>query len=180
MKRIFTGLLLGLFLLGGSSALRAEDFWASHEVACPEERPGCLLLQMIRMGSFEQEVSQEDPVFSRVLSAAYPRLCKVTQEDFTHFLLEYPQEEMDEVEAAFERAFSACLLADIRSRIRSGEEMQAEERVLLLFLSPEEEKDAEEQQSYIRQNMTDEVLEKLAEAVNASLDYVRNLLGLEE
>ena len=172
--RLLTLCLLGIFLLA-QVGLGAEVFTEGYAISCREDLPGCLLLQMVFMGSFS---IGEDPITLRVLSAAYPRLCKVTEEDIEHFEEEFGAEE-DEVEERLYRAMANALYADIWMQREAGEDIGLTRRVLWLFLNPEE-KDAKEEMEIIREGMDEEVLAVMAEEAGCEEDFLAWLIGLEE
>lgn len=167
-----TALFLLAFLLFFCPRVRGAERW--RELSCPENRPGCLLLQMAFMGCFERP-EEEDSLSLRVLSAAYGRLLEVTQEDAEHFSREFSLEEEETWDSLYE-ALGSCLYADIEVQILAGEELSPARRVLLLFLDPSEP-EAEEQMEYIRGHLSSEVIEKMAEEVGSTGDFVEWVLG---
>ncbi len=149
--------------------------WSSgSEAICSEDRAGCVLLQMVMMGSFDA-FDITDPLESRVYAAVYPRLAAAGRDDFRHFLNEFGEDEKTAAEAYY-RVLKNCLLAYIITEGQPADQLDDVNRVLLLFLDPSSEEDAEEQMQVIRENMTDEVIEKLASGAGGNADFIRWLL----
>lgn len=170
-------ILLLIFIGILSSAASAED-WANHAVSCPENRFGCRLLQMVMMGSFD-EFQPDDALTVRLFSAVYPQLCTVTEDDFHHFLQEYGEAD----EAARERYYQAlahCLRASFLLQGIPRNRMPAEMRVLMLYLDPADEVNAEDQRRQISAQMTEDILNRLADAVQAPPAFVRWLLEKDD
>lgn len=178
MKKLLRACAMGLVaaLLWGAGL--AEHWPATREIRCGEGRPGCLLLQTVMMGSFEG-YEPGDFVGGRVLSAAYPRLCAITEEDIRHFTAEFGEDE-SAVRERWYVALGNALWADILSERMPEGGMKPAQRVLLLFLDPGSQPDAADQKAQIRAAMTDEALERIAGAAEAPIEFVRWLTGEDD
>jgi len=151
------------------------DLWDSErELGCGENRNGCLLLQMVMMGSFE-DLDAQDALTKRVFAMVYPQLASVPDEDWDHFLEEF-HEDGDTVRERYNKALALCLYCYIDSENGSVGSPDDAQRVLLLFLDASGEENAEEEKRVIREQMTDAVLEKIAQAVKAPVPFVRWLI----
>lgn len=164
----------GLALVALASCARAEYWRESRQVDCPERLPSCRLLQMVMMGSFDG-YDPEDGVSGRVLSAAYPQLCEVSEADMAHFTAEFG-ESKDAVRENWYIALANGLWASLRAEASRSGGPDPAGRVLLLFLDPESQPDAAGQMARIRADMTEAVLARIAGAVDAPEDFVRWLI----
>ena len=175
MNRLLRALAAALVLAMPVAAGGAEgEKWsADRPVACPESMPGCRLLQMVMMGSFDA-ADPEDAVLRRVLACVYPRLAEVTEQDLAHFCDEFG-EDAEAVRLRWYQAMAGCLRAEIDVSGLPG--LDPARRVLALFLSPGDEPDAEAQMAQIRAGMTDAALEAIARAVEAPETFVRYVIG---
>lgn len=172
-KRIALLLALLLMLCGAACAERA--YWpdTSAPIVCLENTRGCQILQMIMMGCFDG-MDPDDSLSTRVFAAAYPDLCALTQEDFDHFLSQF-DEDADFLERCYYIALANCLWADIIVSDYYGDERYVR-RVLLLFLNPDAEQDADGQMEYIRSNTDENTIMKMAQVVGASEDFIEYLI----
>ena len=170
-RRLFIVVLIMTMFL--PSAAAAND-WETHSIYCPDNKWGCRLLQMVMMGSFD-DFQPDDALNVRLFSAAYPQLCILTEEDFDHFLLEFGEEE-DDMRTRYYEALANCLWADILFQGIPRSRMGNEERVLMLFLDPAGEADSEAQCREISARITEDILEQLADAVQAPLAFVQWLI----
>ena len=95
-------LLLAALLALPWAALAEDEYWDAYDrpVVCCENRTGCEVLQMVMMGSFAA-LQPTDSLTVRVMSAALPALCDVTDADFSHFCEEFS---VDEGTVRLERA----------------------------------------------------------------------------
>jgi|GEM_PF-3045778 len=171
-KRWLIVFLLALMALSPSSA--SANNWEMHTIHCPNSRWGCRLLQMVMMGSFDG-FQPDDALNTRLFSAAYPQLCAVTEDDFSHFLLEFDESEKA-VRSRYYEALAACLWADILLQGIPRSRMRSEVRVLMLFLDPAGEVEAEAQRREIRSEMSEDILMQLADAVQAPAGFIQWLI----
>lgn len=154
----------------------AEGYWdASHEIRCREHRLNCRLLQTVLMGSFAA-FDPEDAVSGRILSAAFPQLCQITDDDIRHFSEEFSEDEAA-VRAHRNEALANCLWADIVSDSAPAGHLSAAQRVLLLFLDPAGQPDAQRQMEVIRAAMTDAVRKRISDATGVPEDFILWLMG---
>lgn len=172
-------LLAAALCLAGGARAEYWDAWAERPVVCCENRTGCEVLQMVMMGSFAS-LDTGDSLTVRVMAAALPALCDVTAADFAHFCDEFDQNEAS-VRALYYVAVGNCLRADIHSAPDASGASGAARRVLLLFLEPESEPDAQEQMAVIRAGMTRELIDTMAEETGLPADFIAYLtLGDDE
>ena len=180
-RRRWRGLIAALLTLAALSlgtmplGARGETWPADRDIHCRDHRPGCRLLQMVMMGSFDDADDTLDAVSRRVLASAWPRLCEVTEEDIIHFAGEFGEDEAM-VHGRWYGAMAGCLRADILADSRPEARLDAAQRVLLLFLDPDVSADAGAEQDQIRLELNDEALARLADAVGAPVDFVRWLI----
>ena len=132
-------LLLAALLALPWAALAEDEYWDAYDrpVVCCEDRTGCEVLQMVMMGSFAA-LQPTDSLTVRVMSAALPALCDVTDADFSHFCEEFSVDE-GTVRRLYYVAMANCLWADMRISPDAGGAAGAARRVLLLFLDPDSE-----------------------------------------
>lgn len=173
---------LALLLLALTLSLPARpapaEYWddvAKRPVVCCDDRAGCQILQMVMMGSFVG-FDPDDSLSVRVLSAALPRLCAITQEDIAHFIDEFDVPE--EVIRRFHYiALGHGLWADIIASPTLDDARATDaRRVLLVFLNPASEKNGLEQMALIRLGITDELIETLAQAAALPVGFVEYLI----
>lgn len=151
------------------------EVWnADHMIACPEGRSGCMLLQTVMMGSF-REFDPGDALTRRICSAIYPQLSAVTQDDLEHFCAEFNEDRQLVRELLYE-SLSNCLWAYILTEKAPDEKTAAAWHVLLLFLDPSSEPDAETQMESIRNMLTEQTIGQITEAAGADLEFIRSLL----
>ena len=175
MRRILA-LILCLILIQALPGYAREGYWetgAATDVSCPGDRDGCMLLQMVMMGSFSQ-LNTEDNLHKRIMSAALSPLREVTDADIRHFAEEFGEDEMLVRELYF-TALSNCLWADILMNPSEGDE-KAARTVMLLFIDPDSVLDGEAQMDHIRGELDDGVIQIIAEAGDMPVEYVRYLL----
>ena len=170
-KARFLWAVLALLLLPAQAAAQA---WEGHTVQCPENSLNCRILQMGMMGSFDA-FDADDPLTVRTFSAVYPLLASVSEDDFAHFLREYPAAE-DELSERYFSALSKCLWAEILSQGLPVGAMSASQRVVLLFLDPDGEENAEYQIREIQQRITDDAVTLMARELQAPPDLIRYLI----
>ena len=84
-------LLLAALLALPWAALAEDEYWDAYDrpVVCCEDRTGCEVLQMVMMGSFAA-LQPTDSLTVRVMSAALPALCDVTDADFSTSARNFP------------------------------------------------------------------------------------------
>ena len=106
-------LLLAALLALPWAALAEDEYWDAYgrPVVCCEDRTGCEVLQMVMMGSFAA-LQPTDSLTVRVMSAALPALCDVTDADFSHFCEEFSVDE-GTVRRLYYVAMANCLWADM-------------------------------------------------------------------
>ena len=174
MKKGLIILLIIEMLFGcpGTAAAGKSD---SLEVYCPQNRQGCLLLQMIMEGLFD-EFDREDTLSSRVLAAAFPQLEALTEEDFRHYL-EESGEEADEVREEYYEALANCLLAELLTEGSESADQERAQKILMLFLYPESQENADYQIRSIRGRMTGELEEQIAAAAGVGKDFVHWIIA---
>lgn len=174
MRRYAICLLLALCLLAEPwlSQARGEG---DAIYGCREDRAECLLLQMALAGGFDA-YDPDDDLNQRVLACVYPRLCAVSDEDIRHCAAEQERAEA-EVRLALYRALRNALWADLVCDRAPGGRMDGAGRILLLFIDPTSQEDADYQMAQIRRNMTEAALEALAESANTSPAFVEWLIG---
>ena len=176
MKKILPLLLTVRFAIGLLPMVsRAETF---ETISCAENLPGCRLLQTVMAGSFDI-YDPEDTLNGRVLSAVYPQLCAITREDLDHFLQEFPEEE-EEVTDRLRLAMANCLWATLVSEPVTDSTTSQVRQILLLFLDPLGQENAEEQMEEIREGMTGELLTLLSDTVGAPQDFIEWLIEEDE
>lgn len=171
LRRIAAAMFL-ILIIGTVPAGADEDDSAGF--VCRENRVDCLLIQAVMAENFE-DFNSDDSLTGRIYASVYPMLSGISGEAVTHYCEEFDEDE-DEVEEEIREALVNCLYAYIESDAASENGISAEERVLLLFLDPEEEKDAKEQMKEIRERITDEMTERIAGAVEADPDFIRWLI----
>ncbi len=171
-------LFLALWLCA-APALAAEYWQDVPEggVVCRESRPGCHLLQMVMTGSFAQ-MPLGDSISTRVFSAVLPQLCALEEGDFAHFIAQFGVEETT-IRQAYYIALGNCLLADIDLGTVQTPEAAAARRVLLLFLNPSGEDNADAQKAAIRGALSEEILESMADSTGLPLGFIRYLMETE-
>ena len=170
------GLLLATLLALSWPALAADEYWDAYDrpVVCCEDRAGCEVLQMVMMGSFAA-TQPADSLTTRVMSAALPALCDVTDADFSHFCEEFSVDE-GTVRRLYYAAMSNCLWADIRLSPDVDGAAGAARRVLLLFLDPESEEGAEEQMAIIREGVDAALIERMSAETGLPEDFIAYLM----
>ncbi len=146
-----------------------------HEVRCQENRLNCRILQIVMMGSFDC-CSPEDGVSVRVLSAAFPQLCGISEEDIEHLCKEFGAEKEDVLEN-WHIALANALWADILAEGVPEGGMNPARLILLLFLDPSRESDSEEQMAQIRKGMTDDTFRIISEGAGVPEGFARWLIG---
>lgn len=141
---------------------------------CMDDSAECLLLQMAVAGSFD-DFDPDDILMGRVLMAVYPKLCAVSEQDIRHCAEEQRVSESD-IRQSLYRALRNALWAEmIYERVPNGR-MDSAGRILLLFIDPATQADSDYQMEQIRQNMTPDVLQALAESAKTSLAFVEWLI----
>lgn len=174
MKRRLFAAILALTLL--ASCARAE-YWSDiteRPVVCCDGRTGCQLLQMVMMGTFA-DLNPHDGLETRVLSAVYPLLLEITEEEFAHFSDEF-RVEPEVIRIAYYIALGNCLWADILTAANVEESAATARRILLLFLDPGNEKDARKQILTIRRALTPELIEQIADNAGLPKDFVEYVM----
>ena len=174
-------LLLAALLALPWAALAEDEYWDAYDrpVVCCEDRTGCEVLQMGMMGSFAA-LQPTDSLAVRVMSAALPALCDVTDADFSHFCEEFSVDE-GTVRRLYYVAMANCLWADMRISPDVGGAAGAARRVLLLFLDPDSEENAEEQMEIIRAGMDETLIERMSAETGLPADFIAYLmLGNDE
>ena len=177
-KGMKKGMILLLLLLLCATVPAAAEYWphdSSHAVVCAQNRPGCLVLQMVMMGCFDY-AETPDSLDERVLSAVLPKLCAVEEGEFAHFCEEFSVE-ADVIQAHYYKALANCLLSDIHLNPNPGGDETLVRRVLRLYLEPESEADSEQQMESIRMEMTDELSERMAKKLSIPKGFVDSLIG---
>lgn len=169
MKKRIIALLLALLLAAPALAELSEP--------CREGQIACMMLRLAYQGAFEA-FEEDDPLAGRVLASAWPLLADVAEEDLEHFCRECGVDRADAEEAWFE-ALRASLLACILAGGQQGR-MSDADRVLLLFLDPDDEDDAQAQMEQIRGRMTEETLQRIAQERGAPPAFLRWLMAAEE
>lgn len=174
-------LLLAALLVLPWAALAGDEYWEAGDrpVVCCENRAGCEVLQMVMMGSFAA-LRPTDNLTVRVMSAALPALCDVTDADFSHFCEEFSVDE-GTARRLYYVAIANCLWADIRLSPDVGGAAGAARQVLLLFLDPDSEENAEEQMKIIRAGMDEELIARMSTETGLPTDFIAYLtLGDDE
>lgn len=174
MRKWLRGTAAALALVALNTGFAETDWTAAREIRCADHRQNCRLLQTVMMGSYDA-LSTEDALSVRVFSAVLPMLSAVTEDDFAHFAAEFGEDEQTVLDR-YREALANCLWADILLSRAADGQLTAAQRVLLLFLDPESQSDAEAQMAEIRANLTDEVLSRLADATGVPADFVRWLI----
>lgn len=167
---IFIAAVLALLPMHASAAVWDRE----RGIECTQNRPNCRLLQMAMTGSFET-FDPQDALLGRVYASVYPQLCAVVEDDIAHFIQEFGEDE-SVVRDCLYQAMRNCLWANILTEKIPGGRMNAAERVLLLFIDPSSQEDAEVQMEKIRAALTGEALSALAAGVGAPEDFVRWLI----
>lgn len=172
MKKL-VALALALALFCGAAL---AEYWTQSESrpTCCDDRPGCLALQTVMLGTFDP-FDPDDSLSVRVFSAALPRLTAVTQDDLSHFS-ESCGVELERLRECFYIALRNCLWADILLSPDQADVAAEQSRdVLLLFLNPEIE-GAQEQMDAIRAHTGPEEIAILAESAGLPVDFVDALI----
>ncbi len=146
---------------------------------CPEGRMECRLLRMCTEGSFDNP-DLSDALIGHIFSAVYPRLCVITVEDRLHFAKETGQKE-EAVTEEWLHALANCLHGKLLWEPAADSVDRAVNKVLLLFLENRngENPEAEEEKKKIREGMTDEISQLIAEKSGAPRELVDWLLNPE-
>ena len=176
-RRMILPLLL-IILSVAVSMPAAADYWphdSSHAVSCAANHPACQVLQMVMMGCFDY-VEAPDSLDERVLSAVLPKLLAVEEAEFAHFCEEFSVEET-EIRQNYFTALSNCLLSDIRLNPNLGGNETLVRKVLKLFLDPAGEENSEEQMMQIRQEMTNDLAESMAQTIGVPKSFIITLIG---
>ena len=148
----------------------AEKWDSARTISCPDNRPGCLLLQSVMMGSLDS-FDPEDSLVCRVYSAMYPQMCSVSEEDLTHFCAEF-DEEKQFVQASYYRALANCLHAMLLTQTAPDETTANAWRVLKLFLDPSCEPDGPAQLTQILEQLDAPVIQILADAAGTDTAFI--------
>ena len=170
-------LLLLLLLMLFIPPAHAE-YWDASEgrlLNCCDDRPGCQVLQTVMLGSFAA-FDPADRVDVRIFSAALPRLCDVTEEDFAHFQQSFRVDE-NTLMLNYYTALGNCLWADIiiSPTVHDTDEQNAR-TVLHLFLSSDGDTNAAAQQEIIRMNATSETIAVIANKARGPWKFVEYVL----
>jgi len=176
IKRLTALFLLLALLTPAACAEYWDEDWL-RPVVCCEDRFGCQVLQMVMMGSFDS-IDPDNKLSIRVLSAAYPKLKSVTQDDFEHFMEEFDVDEQV-LRTDYYIALACCLWADIlMGKCMDAQEEEARQ-VLLLFLDPSSDTTAGQQTGMIRSIINDEIYAKIAQRTGLAKDFIRYLIESE-
>lgn len=143
------------------------------------ERPGCLVLRTVMMGTFDV-FDEDDSLTVRVYSAALDRLTDVTEDDMVHFCESYDVDP-DTLWDCYTIALRNCLRADILLMpTEDDEDAQLARTVLMLFLEPDDSAQAQAQKAAIRANMSDREIAIIAEGANLPYSFVLGLMEDDE
>lgn len=172
-------MLIAMLLILLSSAALGE-YWDEdwlRPVVCCEERLGCQVLQMVMMGSFDS-IDPDNRLSIRVLSAAYPKLKGVSQDDLAHFMEEFDVDEQM-LRKDYYIALACCLWADIL--MGEAEDAQEEEarQVLLPFLDPTADETNGQQNEMIRAIINEEIYVEFSQRTGLEADFIRYLIESE-
>ena len=173
MIRKIISAILALVLLFATSAT-GEGWDGGREIACAEDLPGCRLLQMVMAGSFD-DYDPEDAVLGRVLACVYPMLGALTEADLNHFVGEFGQD-ADAVRVRWYGALANCLWAYLETEALPEAQLSAAQRVLLLFLEPPGDAQAEVQRAQIREQIDGDVIARIADDVAVPPGFVEWLV----
>ncbi len=179
-KLIFFGILCAVSAISAASVSAAapEVSGGAAAFSCRENRRDCLLLQAVCAGYFDG-FDPSDALEGRVYAAVFPQMCGISEDTFEHYGEEFGADE-DDVRILYYGALSSCLLADILYETPSGEKTDAWMRVLLLFLNPSGESGTKEETDSairtIREEITGDVIEKMAERAGVDDDYIEWLI----
>ena len=166
--------LLALALSAAAGWAEGEKWSADRPVACGEDLPGCRLLQMVMMGCFDA-ADPDDAVLERVLACVYPMLGALTEADLDHFVGEFGQD-ADAVRVRWYGALANCLWAYLETEALPEAQLSAAQRVLLLFLEPPGDAQAEVQQAQIREQIDGDVIARIAGDVAVPPGFVEWLV----
>ncbi len=169
----------------GSSNVKADEeaqvpAAESAEFRCADANRNCILLQMIARGDFSV-FDPGDVLHLRIYSAVLPMVKAVTEEDIRHYCEEFDKDR-DTVSAQYSLALQSCLYSDILYRQTSGQTVTDAERVLLLFLEQTNDENgdvteqAEQARQQIRENITEETLNRISDETGLSDVFVRQLI----
>lgn len=176
-KRLIALFLLLILPVPAACAEYWDEDWL-RPVVCCEDRIGCQVLQMVMMGSFDS-IDPDNKLSIRVLSAAYPKLKSVSQDDISHFIEEFDVDE-HVLRTDYYIALACCLWADI---LMGGSEDPPEEearQVLLPFLDPSSDRTYGQQTGMIRSISNEEIYAKLAQRTGLKEDFIRYLIESED
>lgn len=169
-------LLLMLPAAQASCEYREEEL--THRIACKENRTGCEILQMVMTGSFDS-LDPDDRLSVRVLSAAYPQLKAVGEEDFSHFMEEFGVDELL-LQREYYIALGCCLWADILMGAAQDPDEEAARQVLLLFLDPQSAQNAPAQMQTIRNLLDEDMIKMLAGRTGLPEGFIRHLIESDD
>ena len=172
-KRIIALFLLLSLLTPAACAEYWDEDWL-RPVVCCENRLGCQVLQMVMMGSFDS-INPDNKLSIRVLSAAYPKLKSVSQDDISHFMEEFDVDEQV-LRTDYYIALACCLWADIL--MGEAEDPQEEEarQVLLPFLDPAADETNGQQIEMIRAIVNEEIYAEFSQRTGLKEDFLRYLI----
>lgn len=174
--RMIAALLALCLCLCAFARAEAPRYWPpDRAVGCADGRAGCQLLQMAMAGDFDC-IDPDDSVNVRVLAAAWPLLCGVSDGDFAHFLSEFPDVDEAGLRRNYNVALANCLWAELLSEGAATVQLSDAKHVLRLFLDPASEPDADAQLAAIRAGMTDALIRLIADDAGAPEPFVRWLV----
>ena len=193
-------LLLAALLALPWAALAEDEYWDAYgrPVVCCEDRTGCEVLQMVMMGSFAA-LQPTDSLTVRVMSAALPALCDVTDADFSHFCEEFSVDE-GTVRRLYYVAMANCLWADMLISPDAGGAAGAARSMEMQNLTVGvlgtgrigkaviqnlsgfgSQENAEEQMEIIRAGMDETLIERMSAETGLPADFIAYLtLGNDE
>lgn len=170
MKRLIWMLMLVLLVQACVVCGSGEAWDAGREIRCRDQLPGCRLLQMVMMGSFD-DLDSENTVSARILASAWRRLADITESDISHFSEEFG------VDAQVVRLRWYGVLAEcLRAEFAQVAQHTPERRVLALFLDDDPSPEADAERDEIRREITEAVYERIAAELDAPVGFVRWLI----
>ena len=141
---------------------------------CKEGSAACVMLQMAAHDQFTPP-DPDDLLSLRVESTSLQRLKMITPEDILHYSREFDADN-DRITKAWYSALANCLWADILYRSSCSLPVSNSMRVLLLFLDPASEEEADEQIRQIRERTDEETCRLIADDAEVPADFVNWLM----
>ena len=172
-KRLIALFLLLILPVPAACAEYWDEDWL-RPVVCCEDRIGCQVLQMVMMGSFDS-IDPDNRLSIRVLSAAYPKLKSVSQDDISNFMEEFDVDEQV-LRTDYYIALACCLWADILMGECDDPQEEEARQVLLPFLDPASDETNGQQIEMIRAIVNEEIYAEFSQRTGLKEDFLRYLI----